>query len=281
MPAFSLTRFSLLSLCAIAGLVAGETAARGETWDYTPTAKAAAAVFTGQAGKVVPMGDSITYASQSSRWARMGTGRTPEEDALCAWMRAGKNDASNGWWLAANDQPSNRSWTAASGVTSKGYIQGGKGGLPALADLLQQHKPQIALVLLGTNDVLRSVPAKDYLASMEEIYNACLASGALPVVTTIPPTSKAKADDVQAYNDGLHALAARLKLPFLDLHGEFMRFGPDGSWQQNLLSPDGIHLSAEAAAGPATEENLRKSGALLKCVSQTRKVLEIKTRMKW
>lgn len=270
-----------LLLCAAVRLVAGDAAPRTETWDYAPTVTAIAATFTGKPGKVVPMGDSITYSNQSSRWARNGAGRTPEEEALCTWMRAGQNDAANGWWLAADDQPSGRSWTAASGVTSAEYLKGGKGGLPPLAAILQQHQPQIALLLLGTNDVLRNVPAKDYLANMEAIYAACTAAGTVPVVTTIPPTSKAKEADVQAYNDGLYALAGRLKLPFLDLHGVFLQRGPGGSWQQNLLAKDGIHMSVDPAAGPATDENLKKCGALLKCWSQCRKVLEIKNKMKW
>lgn len=271
----------VLTLCAAAHLLAADATPRAETWDYAPTITSIAAKFTGKPGKVVPMGDSITYANQSSRWARSGAGRTKEEEALCAWMHAGENNASNGWWLAADDQPKGRSWTASSGITSGEYIKGGHHGLPALADILREHKPQIALVLLGTNDLLRGVPAKDYLANMEAVYTACMEAGAVPVVTTITPTTKAKEADIQAYNDGLFAIAQRLKLPFLDLHGEFLRRGPDGSWQQNLVGKDGIHLSVDPAAGPATEENLKKCGYLLKCYSQCQKVLEIKNKMKW
>src|SRR5277367_6367076 len=66
-------------------------APRSETWDYLPTITAIATHFSGSAGMVVPLGDSITYANQAGRWARSGLGRTPEELALASWMHAGQN----------------------------------------------------------------------------------------------------------------------------------------------------------------------------------------------
>ena len=234
-------------------------ALQAETWDYAPTVQAIAARFTGEAGKVVPMGDSITYANQAGRWARAGAGRTADELALAKWMHAELNDRRNGWWLAANDQADNRSWTAASGITSAEYLAGGYHGLPSLKDILAEHKPQIALILLGTNDAKHGIAAAAYLASMEKIMRACIDAGAVPVVTTIPPTNWASADAVAAYNDGLYQLAGRLKLPFLDLHGEFLRLRPGDSWQGTLISADGAHPTFAASEGPASADNLRSS----------------------
>jgi lysophospholipase L1-like esterase len=256
-------------------------APHAETWDYAPTVQAIAARFTGEPGKVVPMGDSITYANQAGKWARAGAGRTADELSLARWMHAEANDRRSGWWLAANDQPDNRSWTAASGITSAEYLAGGFHGLPSLKDLLAEHKPQIALILLGTNDVKHGISAAAYAASMEAIMRACMAAGAVPVVTTILPTSWAGDDAVAAYNDGLYQLAGRLKLPFLDLHGEFIRLRPGDSWKGTLISADGAHPTSAASDGPANEENLRACGYLAKCVLQCRKVGEIKATMKW
>ncbi len=252
-----------------------------ETWDYAPTVQAIAAKFTGEAGKVVPMGDSITYANQAGKWARSGVGRTAAELSLAHWMHAELNDRRNGWWLAANDQPGDRSWTAASGITSAEYLAGGYHGLPGLKDILAEHKPQIALILLGTNDAKHGIAAAAYVASMERIMRTCMEAGTVPVVTTILPTSWASADAVAAYNDGLRQLAARLTLPYLDLHGEFLRLRPGDSWKGTLISDDGAHPTFAAADGPASEENLKSSGYLAKCVLQCRKVGEIKATMKW
>ena len=272
----------ILALCAaFAPLAAGDAGPRKETWDYAPTVATIAKKFTGDIGKVVPMGDSITYANQSSKWARHGAGKTPEEQALTTWMRAEQNDARNGWWLAANDQPTNRSWTAASSITSSQYIAGGFRGLPSLAAILSEHKPQIALILLGTNDVKHGVGKDAYLGNMENIYKACMEAGCVPVVTTITPNTKANAADIAAYNDGLFKLADKLKLPFLDLYGEFLRLAPGDAWKTTLISGDGIHLSFDQAQGPATEDNLKKCGYLVKCYMQCKKVGEIKTKMKW
>lgn len=273
-------RIALASLL-ITVAAAAEPAPRSETWDYVPVAKSISAAFTGSAGKVVPMGDSITYANQSSLWARRGVGRTPAELALATWMRAGQNDRENGWWLAADDQPDRHSWTAASGITAGAYLKGGFNGLPSLADILKEHKPQIALILLGTNDVRQGVATDSYLGSMEAIYAACMAAGAIPVVTTIMPNSAAKAGSIQAYNDGLFALAGKLKLPFLDLHGEFLKLRPGDTWQGTLISKDGIHPTHAGSEGPATPEHLATCGYLAKCFLQCGKVAEIKTKMGW
>jgi lysophospholipase L1-like esterase len=252
-----------------------------ETWDYAPTVQAISARFTGDAGKVVPMGDSITYANQAGKWARSGVGRSADELSLAHWMHAELNDRRNGWWLAANDQPDSRSWTAASGITAEEYIKGGFHGLPSLKDILADHKPQIALILLGTNDVKHGIAAEAYVAAMERIMHACMEAGAVPVVTTILPTSWASAESVAACNDGLYRMAGRLKLPFLDLHAEFMRLRPGDSWKGTLISDDGAHPTFTASEGPASEENLKKCGYLAKCVLQCRKVGEIKAKMKW
>lgn len=274
----------LIAACAILPAVAAQDRAGGprhETWDYVAAVTAIAQKFGGSAGKVVPMGDSITYANQAGRWARHGVGRSPEQLDLARWMHAGDNDRSNGWWLAANDQPDNRSWTAASGITSGDYLTGGFRGLPSLADILREHKPQIALILLGTNDLKRGVAPEAYLGNMERIYGACADAGAVPVVCTVLPTTWATEERVSAYNAGLFRLAERRNLPFLDLYGEFVQRRPDGTWQGTLISDDGGHPTWEVSEGPATEDNLKRSGYLLKCFLQCAKVGEIRQKMRW
>ncbi|MFH1708630.1 MAG: SGNH/GDSL hydrolase family protein [Planctomycetota bacterium] len=253
-----------------------EPPAKADAADWAAAMLAVAKKFTGEAGTVVPMGDSLTYANQAGRWARYGEKRTAEENAVCVWMHADKNDKTNGWWLAADDQPTGRSWTAASGATSAEYIDGGKGGLPSLAKILKAHNPQIALILLGTNDLSRGVTPAEFLKNMETIYRACLDNGTIPVAQTVAPTAWDKGKLMDQYNSGLKALAHKLKIPLIDVNAEFLARRPGDTWQNTLVSNDGAHFTSELAGGPATEENLKNCGYLLRCWLQVHKIMEIK-----
>jgi lysophospholipase L1-like esterase len=269
---------------AWAGLTGGQSYAQtsgvqAEMWDWPAAMKKIAAKYTGKPGMVVPMGDSITYANQAGRWARYGKGKTAEEQAVSRWMNAHKNDKANGWWLAANDQPRGRSWTAASGCNSAQYLKGGKGGLPSLDAILKKHNPQIATILLGTNDLSQKVKPEIYLKNMEMIYTKCMAHGTIPIVQTVPPTTWDKAGYSKAYNEGLVKLAAKHKLPLIDVHAEFLKRRPGDSWKGTLVSKDGAHLTHAVAAGPATDQNLKNDGNLLRCWLQVRKIMQIKTKV--
>ena len=247
-----------------------------DDWDWPAAMRQVAGRFRGTPGKVVPIGDSITYANPAGQWARYGKGRTPEELAICKWMRSDVNDKSNGWWLAADDQPSGRSWTAVSGQTAEQCLAGGVRGSASLDAILKDHDPQIAIFLLGTNDAGQSVPAERYLAAMEKIYEKCLARGTIPVVTTVPPRAPDPAGLVGPYNAGLVRLAKQHGLPLVDYHGAILARRPGDAWQGTLISKDGVHPSAAGSQGPATAENLATCGYLLRCWLNVHKVMEIK-----
>lgn len=250
-----------------------------EKWDWAAAMKPVSARYTGRPGMVVLMGDSLSYANPAGRWARYGEQRTPEEIEICRWMMAHENGPANGWWLAADDQPGGRSWTAASGCTSAQYLAGGKSGLPSLQAILEKHRPQIALILLGTNDLNQNVKPAEYLANMEKIYRQCLEAAVIPVVQTVPPTTWDKSGFQPAYNAGLVKLAEKLRLPMIDVHGEFLARRPGTTWQGTLVSDDGAHLTHGRAAGPATPENLMNDGNLLRCRLMVHKVMEIRKRV--
>ena len=258
---------------------AKENKAVTETWDWEKAMLKVTKQYKGDEGKVVPFGDSITYANQAGRWARFGKGKTEEEKKLCLWMHANKNDKTNGWWLAADDQPHGRSWTAASSITSAKYIKGGFHKLPSLEGILKTHNPQIALILLGTNDLNKSVPPEKYLSNMEAIYKKCLENGTIPVVQTVPPTTWDKKGFLPAYNKGLVKLAKKHKLPLIDVYGEFIKRRPGDTWKGTLVSKDGAHFTHKLAAGPATEDNLNNCGYLLRCRLMVKKAGEIKEKV--
>jgi hypothetical protein len=248
-----------------------------ESYDWAPAMRELTKNFHGKPGMVLRLGDSITYANPGSAYLRYGKGRTPEQLSVCRWMHAGDNDKSSGIWLSIADQPGGRSFTAASGVTTAQYLQGGKGGLPKLDDLLKEYQPQIACVLLGTNDLGANVESAEYARNMETIVGKLLASRTIPVLITVPPTQR-RPEAALAYNERLRQIGARHKLPVVDYHGEILARRPS-DWLGTLISKDGVHPTAGDASGPATEENLAKSGYLLLGWATLNKLVEIKKRV--
>jgi hypothetical protein len=94
---------------------------------------------------------------------------------------------------------------------------------------------------------------------------------------TVPPR-KGNTDGAIAFNDELRKIGAKHKLPIVDYHGEILaRRSKD--WLGTLISNDGIHPTAGETAGPATEENLSKSGYLLLGWATLNKLVEVKGRV--
>ena len=245
-----------------------------EPYDWAPAMRELTRDFKGKPGMVLRLGDSITYANPGSAYLRYGKGRTAEQLGVCRWMHAGENDKSSGIWLSIADQPGGRSFTAASGVTTAQYLQGGKGGLPKLDDILKEHQPQIACVLLGTNDIGANMADADYAKNMETIVGKLLAAKTIPVLITVPPIQRNPKAAV-AYNDRLREIGARHKLPVVDYHGEILARRPK-DWLGTLISKDGVHPTAGETSGPATEANLANSGYLLLGWATLNKLAEIK-----
>ena len=242
--------------------------------DYAEAMRTVSAKFTGKEGVVIHIGDSITYASPYGGWARYGKGKTPREEAICQWMHVGADDDTDGWFLARVDRPGHRSDTAASGVRSDEYIAGGKGGLPPLGDILRKFNPQMAVVMLGTNDVNGGRSPAPYKGDMTRIVDALIANGTIPILSTIPPM-KGKDDAVKAYNGALAELAKEKKLPLIDFYGEILKRRPK-DWLGTLIGADGVHPSGDNAGAEPTEENLKNSGQLLRGVLTVRKIAEVK-----
>jgi len=148
----------LLALLQTAGCEPEEGPAsflgKRETWDYGPAMKEVAQKFSGVEGVVLHLGDSITYASPYTAWARGGEGKTPEDEAVLRWSHCGEQNDLDGYHLASYDVVYNdRSYTAASGVRADQYMKGGHRGLPPLEEIVTKYNPQIAIVMLGSNDV--------------------------------------------------------------------------------------------------------------------------------
>lgn len=244
--------------------------------EYAEAMKAVAAKFKGTAGVFLHIGDSITYANQNTRWAgKMNCGGgTAEEQAFAKWTHAGDRNEKDGWFLAYTDCPGNRSETACSGIRADQYNQGGKSGMAPLADIVKKYNPQIALYMLGTNDISAGRAVDAYIKDVEAAMDVLLANGTIPILSTLPPY-RGKESVVDGYNKALRELAKKKKLPLLDLNEEMKaRAGADA--EKNYLCPDGIHLSNEPAGGPPTVENLAKCGYLLRCYTAVVKGMDVK-----
>lgn len=270
----------LALLCAVpeAGARAGEEPIPQE-WEYAPAMREVARRGTGRTGVVLHVGDSITYANPYGQWARAGAGKTPEDEAALAWMHAGADDDTDGWWLARVDLPdAGRSYTACGGIRADEMLAGGKGGMPSLAGLLDKYRPQMVVLMLGTNDASAGREVAHYQADMEEASDLILGRGVVLLLSTIPP-HPGRPELVRQYNQGLRTLARSRGVPLIDYEREILRLRP-GDWSGTLLGKDDIHPTAGmGGASPIsapTAENLRNSGYLLRGWLTVRKIAEVK-----
>lgn len=249
--------------------------------DYADAMRKVAAKFTGKEGVVIHIGDSITYANPYGGWARYGKGKTSEDQTICKWMHVGADNETDGWYLARVDRPGGRSDTAVSGIRSYEYLQGGKGGIPPLAEVVKKYNPRMAVVMLGTNDVNGGRTPAQYRADMAKVVDTILANGTIPIVSTIPPI-KGKDDTVKAFNLALAEVVKEKKVPLIDYYAEIVKRRPN-DWMGTLISGDGVHPSAEyggsSVGSEPTEENLKNSGLLLRGVLSVRKIAEVKAKV--
>jgi lysophospholipase L1-like esterase len=250
-----------------------------EDWDWADRMREVArrGLNSNRAGVVLTLGDSLSYANSSTRWARTATGASPGQMAVLKWSHAGEQNDRDGWWLAAVDRPENRSETAASGLRTDECLRGGRGGLPPLRDLVSRYRPQVAFVLLGANDASARRAPEVVAADMGAILDVLLDHGTVPVLQLLAPRADPAADDLsREYNRRFVELARARQIPLIDLRGEFLERAPQGAWRTQLLQPDGLHFSHERADGPPSAENLANCGYLLRCWLAVEKLAQIK-----
>ncbi len=252
---------------------------RPEDWEYAAPMKKAAARFNGQEGVVIHVGGSMTIANPYTTWARNGKGRTAEDQAILKWMHAGTNDKTDGWWLCRTELEHYRAYTSESGLKSAMLFDGGKRGLPTLEKMLDEYKPRMVTIECGIYDVEDGVPLDEYRKNMARALDLILERGAIPILNTIPPF-KAQLENTRRFNEALRALAKERGAPVIDLEREIFSRRPD-DWFGTLV--DRIHLTAGKAgvnaASEPTEENLRRSGYLLRGWLTVRKIAEVKQRV--
>ena len=229
-------------------------------------------------GVVIHLGDSITYANPYGGWARYGKGHTAEDTAALKWMHTGANDDTDGWHLAAADLPGGRSFTACGGIRADEMLAGGKSNMPPLKALLDTYRPQIAVLMLGTNDASAGRSLAAYRKDMQAAIELILDHGCVPIVSTIPPHIRAL-DLAASYNQSLREIARDRMLPLIDYEKEILSRRPS-DWNGTLLNKGDVHpTAAQAGADQASEptaENLRNSGYLLRGWLSVKKIAAVK-----
>jgi lysophospholipase L1-like esterase len=277
-----LTRLALfLALVAVRPARAEEKPLAQE-WDYVEAMKKLSTRFHGRPGVVLHIGDSITYSNPYGQWARAGKGKTADDNAALAWMHTGAANDTDGWFLARFDHPAGgRSHTACSGIRADQMLAGGTRMMPSLAQMLDTYKPQMAVLMLGTNDASANRPVAAFRADMEKGVDLFSERGVICILSTIPP-HPGRADLVKSYNEALRQVAKARALPLIDFEREILKRRPD-DWNGTLLQKNDVHpTAAQGSATPTSEptaENLRDSGYLLRGWLSVRKIAEVKRKV--
>jgi len=256
-----------------------------QAWDYSAAMKKVAAGFTGKQGVVIHVGDSITYASPYGQWVIGGQGRDDDDRALLAWMHTGSNDDTDGWYLARFDHPAGgRSYTAAGGIRLDEMLAGGRGGMPSLAELVRIYQPQMVVLMLGSNDASHGRKIEDYRRDIETAVKTIMAARAIPILSTIPPHIF-RQQLAESYSGALREIARQHELPLIDYEREILIRRPN-DWNGTLLNENDEHPTANTggengvkASSAPTDDNLKRSGYLLRGWLSVKKIGEVKRKV--
>lgn len=208
--------------------------------------------FDGRAGYVAQFGDSITYSM--AFWSPMSWDDPAkylvEADGLP------KTPAKGRWRdvvLGARDKGTK--FANYSGWTVRNLIA-------SVDEVLEREKPEMAIIMIGTNDISGGSVPKSYEKDLETVVEKCLAAHCIPILNTIPP-ARDRDEAVEGVNAIVRRLAKQRKIPLVDYHAEIVARRPDGTWQDTLISKDGVHPSG-GRTNDYSPENLRSCGYALR-----------------
>ena len=214
--------------------------------------RAVHAGFKGQRGRVAQFGDSITYS-------------------MAFWSPMSWDDPQR--FLAKDDglpkTPAKGRWRdAIKGARDKGPKFGNYSGwrvgnlLKSIDTVLERDKPEVAIIMIGTNDISGNRVPAGYRAGLEVVIKKCFKANCVPVLNTIPPR-RGHDKSVKAINAIIRDVAATQDLPLADFHAACLRARPGQSWDGTIISKDGVHPSG-GKTNLYTEENLKTSGYALR-----------------
>lgn len=221
--------------------------------EWVEPMRAIHAGFDGEVGYVAQLGDSMTFS-------------------MAFWHPISQSDPSI--FLAGDDglplTPNNgKRWRdIILGTGDKGPNHGSFSGwtsdqaLTAAAKILTTRKPETAIIMVGSNDILLGEARERYRLNLESIIDRCLAAHCIPILNTIPPL-RGKDDAVAEANRIIRDIAHLKRIPLADYHAACIKHRPGKSWDGTLISEDGIHPTG-GKVNDFSEENLRNSGYALR-----------------
>ncbi|NQU24551.1 MAG: SGNH/GDSL hydrolase family protein [Candidatus Nealsonbacteria bacterium] len=240
--AIALLAFTFLSVQALGAEKAG----------WVEPMKTVHAKFNGEAGYVAQLGDSITYS-------------------MAFWTPIGWDEPDQ--YVIDDDglpkRPTQSRWRdTLKGFRDKGPKYGNYSGwrvgnvLKVIDDVLEQKRPEMAIIMLGTNDISGGKVPERYRPGLEQIVEKCLAAHCIPILNTIPPR-RGRQEAVQAANEIIRAVAKQHKVPLVDYYTACLRLQPGNAWDGTIISADGVHPSG-GKTNVYTDENLKTCGYALR-----------------
>ena len=114
-------------------------------------------------------------------------------------------------------------------------------GAANIQKYLADAQPEFAVIMYGTNDVGRGIAISDSMSALSAIVDACLESGTVPVLATIPPRGyDPRSQGAQErYNRAVIQLARQRRVPVSYVFEEMIQHD-----LKTVLS-DGVHLLPE------------------------------------
>jgi len=212
-----------------------------EAW--VPAMKAVHAKGKAQKGSVSQIGDSITYTKAFLAGLAWGEAKGAEWDSLKRLNGKFFNDRKGA------EHANYSGWTAAD-------------GLAKVPSVLASQKPEIAIIMYGTNDARKGVKPADYEKNLGAIVDACIENGCVPILSTIPPmlNNDAKVEELNAV---VKRIAAARNTPLVDFHAEILKRQPGTGWNGTILGKDDVHPSG-GANFDFSEANLKVCGYALR-----------------